>query len=282
MSADESLQARTVILRNLDFRLSADDVRAAVAWFGEVEEVRMITREGRSLGYCFVKFKDNEALERCLAASPLRIGQRDAVVEQAHTRTEVGDGSSGHDMGRSEDESLDPCTARVRNLAFGLSADDVRAAVSQFGEVEEVRLINRGGASLGYCFVKFKDSEALERCLAASPLRIGQRDAVIDQAHTQTEVVDNILVHNIGQRVTVEDLRNHFAPYHVVDAKIVCRYENDTRKGFAFVQVASQADRDAAIRALNQSNLGDRVIFVTAARSAFNASKRNFTRRKPK
>ena len=182
----------------------------------------------------------------------------------------------------SGDESFDPCTVILRNLDFRLSEDDVRAAVGQFGEVEEVRLINRGGASLGYCFVKFKDSVALERCLAASPLRIGERDAVIDQAHTRTEVVNNILVHDIGQHVTVEDLRNHFAPYHVVDAKIVCRYESDSRKGFGFVQVASQADRDAAIRNLNQSSLGGRVIFVTAARSAFNASKRNFTRRKPK
>ena len=178
------------------------------------------------------------------------------------------------------DECLDPQTVRVRNLDFHLTSEDIADVMALFGEIEEIRLINRGGDSLGYCFVKFSEPDSVQSCLECESIVIGGRKVVVDQARVKTAIVDNILVHNIGQLVTVDQLREHFSRYHVVDAKIVCRYESEERKGFGFVRVASQADRDAAIRDLNHSDLGGRIIFVTAARSAFDASKRNFTRRK--
>jgi RNA recognition motif-containing protein len=169
-------------------------------------------------------------------------------------------------------------TVYVSNFPFTTTASQLAPVFSSFGELDGVRIAHRGDLSLGYGFVVFKSAASFADCLScADPLTLDGRPLKVEAANAHRDVDDNVFVHNVGQTVTVEQLKDHFRDFHVVDAKIVCRYESEQRKGFAFVRVASREDRDAAVARLNLSVLGARTIFVAAAASSFeHTSRRQF------
>jgi RNA recognition motif-containing protein len=77
-------------------------------------------------------------------------------------------------------------------------------------------------------------------------------------------------------------LMGFFAAYRPIDARIVCTKESDTRKGFGYVQVASQENRDAAIERLNDQELDGEQLVVVAARRSFLESEEVAERRSRK
>ncbi len=77
----------------------------------------------------------------------------------------------------------------------------------------------------------------------------------------------NIYVGNLPYGVTEDDLRELFAGYgDVSSANVIMDKFSGRSKGFGFVEMPSQADAEAAIKALNESDLGGRNIKVNEAR----------------
>ncbi len=74
----------------------------------------------------------------------------------------------------------------------------------------------------------------------------------------------NIYVGNLSWNLTEEDLTNLFAPYGaVVSAKIVTdKFNNNRSKGFGFVEMSNDAEGQAAIAGLNESEVDGRNIVV--------------------
>jgi RNA recognition motif-containing protein len=74
----------------------------------------------------------------------------------------------------------------------------------------------------------------------------------------------NIYVGNLSWNLTEEDLSNLFAPYgEVVSAKIVTdKFNNNRSKGFGFVEMTNDTEGQAAIAALNGSEVDGRNIVV--------------------
>jgi RNA recognition motif-containing protein len=74
----------------------------------------------------------------------------------------------------------------------------------------------------------------------------------------------NIYVGNLSWNLTEEDLSNLFAPYGtVVSAKIVTdKFNNNRSKGFGFVEMTNDAEGQAAIAGLNESEVDGRNIVV--------------------
>jgi len=74
----------------------------------------------------------------------------------------------------------------------------------------------------------------------------------------------NIYVGNLSWNLTEEDLSNLFAPYgEVVSAKIVTdKFNNNRSKGFGFVEMTNEGEGQAAIAALNGSEVDGRNIVV--------------------
>jgi RNA recognition motif-containing protein len=74
----------------------------------------------------------------------------------------------------------------------------------------------------------------------------------------------NIYVGNLSWNLTEEDLSNLFAPYgEVVSAKIVTdKFNNNRSKGFGFVEMTNDGEGQAAIAALNGSEVDGRNIVV--------------------
>jgi len=75
-----------------------------------------------------------------------------------------------------------------------------------------------------------------------------------------------LYVGNIPHATTQDELKTAFGPYgEVVSASIITDKFTGKSRGFAFVEFASEAEGQAAIDALNGSDLGGRTIKVNKA-----------------
>ncbi|MFT3933165.1 MAG: RNA-binding protein [Chitinophagaceae bacterium] len=74
----------------------------------------------------------------------------------------------------------------------------------------------------------------------------------------------NIYVGNLSWNLTEENLTNLFTPYgSVVSAKIVTdKFNNNRSKGFGFVEMTNDAEGQAAIAGLNETEVDGRNIVV--------------------
>lgn len=77
----------------------------------------------------------------------------------------------------------------------------------------------------------------------------------------------NIYVGNISWNLKDQDLANLFASYgEVTSAKIITDKFTNRSKGFGFVEMANDAEAQAAIAALNGSDVDGRQIIVNESR----------------
>jgi RNA recognition motif-containing protein len=77
----------------------------------------------------------------------------------------------------------------------------------------------------------------------------------------------NIYVGNLAYRMTEDELRQAFGEFgEVSSAKIIMDRDTGQSKGFGFVEMPNQAEAEAAISALNETNLGGRNLRVNEAR----------------
>ena len=77
----------------------------------------------------------------------------------------------------------------------------------------------------------------------------------------------NIYVGNLPYSIDRDQLRDIFAAYgEVAAARIVNDRETGRSKGFGFVEMADNAQAQAAIEALNGSDIGGRKAVVNEAR----------------
>lgn len=77
----------------------------------------------------------------------------------------------------------------------------------------------------------------------------------------------NIYVGNLAYGVTDEDLKSAFGQYgEVSSASVIKDKLSGQSKGFAFVEMPSNSEADAAIKALNEKPLKGRPIKVNQAK----------------
>ncbi|MES9966696.1 MAG: RNA-binding protein [Sedimenticola sp.] len=77
----------------------------------------------------------------------------------------------------------------------------------------------------------------------------------------------NIYVGNLSYRMTDDELRDAFAEFGSVDsAKIIMDRDTGRSKGFGFVEMPNQSEAEAAVKALNDAELGGRSLRVNEAR----------------
>lgn len=77
----------------------------------------------------------------------------------------------------------------------------------------------------------------------------------------------NIYVGNLAYGVTQDELRDTFAAYGQVESAnlITDKFTGDS-KGFGFVEMPNNSEADAAIKALNETNLKGRPLRVNQAK----------------
>ena len=87
----------------------------------------------------------------------------------------------------------------------------------------------------------------------------------------------NIYVGNLSREVTEDELRQSFEAFgQVTSANIIKdRYSNESR-GFAFVEMSTKSEAQAAINGLNGTTLGERTLSVSEARPRTEGGRRPF------
>ena len=85
----------------------------------------------------------------------------------------------------------------------------------------------------------------------------------------------NIYVANLSNEISEDDLREAFKPFGQVDSASIIKdkYTGNT-KGFAFVEMSSKEEGQAAIDALNGKELKGKTLTVNEARPRENRSSR--------
>ncbi len=77
----------------------------------------------------------------------------------------------------------------------------------------------------------------------------------------------NIYVGNLSFETTEQDLEAAFTPFGQVDAaRLISDRDSGRSKGFGFVEMANNAEAEAAIQALNGKDLQGRTVTVNEAR----------------
>ncbi|MFZ1728581.1 MAG: RNA-binding protein [Bacteroidota bacterium] len=77
----------------------------------------------------------------------------------------------------------------------------------------------------------------------------------------------NLYVGNLTYQMTDDDLRNAFSAYgEVSSAKVIMDRETGRSKGFGFVEMPNDEEGAAAIKALDNTEIGGRSIKVNEAR----------------
>ena len=77
----------------------------------------------------------------------------------------------------------------------------------------------------------------------------------------------NLYIGNLPYRIEEDSLRQMFTPYGTVEtAKVIKDRQTGRSKGFGFVEMGSQAEADAAIKALNETAVDGRNIKVNLAK----------------
>jgi len=86
----------------------------------------------------------------------------------------------------------------------------------------------------------------------------------------------NIYVGNLSYQITDADLRAAFEAFGEVSSVTVIKDKYTYRsKGFGFIEMSRQADAEAAIKALNSTDLKGRALTVNMARPRREAPRRH-------
>ena len=77
----------------------------------------------------------------------------------------------------------------------------------------------------------------------------------------------NLYIGNLANEVTDKDLQNIFAEYgEVLSAKVIRDKFSNLSRGFGFVEMPSNSEADAAIKALNGERLKGSALQISEAR----------------
>jgi cold-inducible RNA-binding protein len=90
-----------------------------------------------------------------------------------------------------------------------------------------------------------------------------------------------IFVGSLAWATTSDDLRNHFAQFNPTDAEVINDRETGRSRGFGYVTVESDEDRDAAIAQLDNTELNGRTIKLEAASDHTPSGGRGYEYRQP-
>lgn len=177
-----------------------------------------------------------------------------------------------HGTSVQTDESKREQTAFLSNLAFDLEEDEIRDAFSQFGKINDVRLVrNFKGLPKGFAYVEFENFLSVKNALKHDRMMLKGRPVFINEMdkrkkfdYSTDQEKNKIFVKNIPLEFTQEDLlAKVFAD--VADEVVSIRlptFRNGHSKGIAYVEMKSAEVASKVVNEKNDMEVGDRKLFV--------------------
>lgn len=293
---------------NLPFGVDDEQLREVFADYDVTSAYVAVRRNGRSKGFGFVSFGSSEEQQKALEkADGLELDGRTLNVNVAHKderrddkgvlkeefkSTERRNKNTG---GRRNDDDSEPSETivYVSNLPFQYEDSDLVELFTGLA-VKSARVARRrNNRSKGFAFVEFETAEDQERAIELDGQEIEGRSINVQKSRT-TQVdkepqqtnkgSDNtVFISNLPFQVDDEELAAAFteAGISVKEARVATR-ANGNSKGFGFVELGEESTVEEAIKALDQTEIGERTVTLKDSKNNNRNKGGNQKKREPK
>jgi len=206
----------------------------------------------RSLGYAYVNFLQAKDAERVLdtlnntiiKGKPCRIMwcQRDPSVRKS------GLGN-----------------IFIKNLDLSIGHKELYDTFSDFGNILSCKVaLDENGHSKGFGFVHFENQESANRAIElVNDKLINNRRVYVGKFESKKErnlhkesSWTNVYIKDLSTDVTDKELLNNFGKYGIITSAMIMKNDDESSKGFGFVNFQSHEDALKAVIALNNTPLG--------------------------
>ena len=273
------LEGKKIFVHNVSEEAVYEDFQASVEKYGECTD---FFNPGR--GFAFIEYSTNEAAAACIAGMDnTEVAGRTIQMNIAKPKGEKGNdrGGQGGRGGHNKSFNGQPVGSKifVHNVSEEATYEDFQASVEKFGEVTD--FFNPGR---GFAFVEFGTPAEANACIAAMDnTEIAGRTIQMNIARPKGEKGGDrggargggrggrggggggggrrndvegakLFVHNVSEETSQDDLRSAFES----NGTVTDAY--NTGKGFAFITYSSPDEAQAAIKAMNGTNLCGRDI----------------------
>jgi polyadenylate-binding protein len=206
----------------------------------------------RSLGYAYVNFLQAKDAERVLdtlnntiiKGKPCRIMwcQRDPSVRKS------GLGN-----------------IFIKNLDLSIGHKELYDTFSDFGNILSCKVsLDENGHSKGFGFVHFENQESANRAIElVNDKLINNRRVYVGKFESKKErnlhkesSWTNVYIKDLSTDVTDKELLNNFGKYGIITSATIMKNDDESSKGFGFVNFQSHEDALKAVIALNNTPLG--------------------------
>ena len=138
-SSADKVSSKVVVVKNLSFSSTEDEIRSHFATCGAIEQVRLLlSKAGTSRGQAFVEFcnTDDDSASKALNMTGSTLGGRSIVVEAEAEGNRLSDS-----MGKKSETSHHPTTVFVSKLSDHVTNDILRSMFESCGIVVEARVV---------------------------------------------------------------------------------------------------------------------------------------------
>lgn len=261
-----------IFIKNLDESVDSKALREAFSSYGEILATKVMTDEnGKSKGYGFVQFKNEEAVDEAIArGNGIIICGKVISVEKYVPPKE------------NEDKTSHMQNVYIKNFGTDLDSDKLKEMFEVFGKIlSAIVMTDENGKSKGFGFVSFETCESAEKAIKemngknvnGKILYVGQaqkkadRMAELKQKFEQLKVDRkvNVYVKNLDDIIDDDILFKEFAPFGNITSAKVMTNEHGLSKGFGFVCFSTPEEASAAVTAMNGRILASRPLYVALA-----------------
>jgi len=167
-------QNRKIFLGGLNYHTTDEILREYCARFGSFSDCLVMRNpEGKSRGFGFVTYEDEDSVEHFMQARPHNIGNRQIDPKRAMPREDQN----------SYEAHLSVKKLFVAGLRDGIDENALREHFNRFGTVTEVLVMkDREGKHRGFAFVSFDDYDAVDKAVLGKPHVVNGRPLDIKKA----------------------------------------------------------------------------------------------------
>ncbi|KAJ3019080.1 hypothetical protein HKX48_002386 [Thoreauomyces humboldtii] len=242
-----------VFVGNLSFDTTKEELEQLFGQAGKIENVNLITRGDRSLGYGFISFASDSDADKAVS----QLDKTDVAGRQINVE-------------RAADK--EPSQARGRGARGGANVRGRggRGYSGARGRVGRAGALHATGSEDGGARVDEEEHVAQDDAAATRGRGARGRGARAPRApraprENSGETSETTLfVANLPFKVTDEDLKSIFKDYQVTSAHVVV-LRSGRSKGFGFVEVASEEEQQKVLNELKNVEVDGRELVIKVA-----------------
>jgi polyadenylate-binding protein len=232
---------------------------------GPVSSIRVCrdTLTRRSLGYAYVNFHNEKDADKALHTlnnhpihgKPCRImwSQRDPSIRKS---------GAGNIF--------------IKNLDPSIGHNELYDTFSQFGNILSCKVaMDEHGKSKGYGFVHFEREDVAEKAIKTvdgKKIGLGEKEVFVGpfiprkvRSQQLENSWTNVYVKDIDSSVTQEEFEKKFSEFGEVTSAVIMTGDDESSKGFGFVNFLEHESAVKAVEAMNGSQLGGKTLWCGRA-----------------